>query len=333
MANEQSSRRREGRDTDVAFLREVADRALVKRETQESIARALGVHNSTISRALKRATDLGMVQVTIVSPMSINESLGERVQQMFNIKECVAVQTPQSSLVNAAPHLLMRHMHSGGTVGVSWGSTLSRVVRALPQLSCSDVEVRTVIGGFGQGAPSTQPHEVAAMLADKCERGTVSYLEAPAFVDSARSRRALADSAALRLALERAAQVDVVLVGIGAVEPDATLFRTGQLSEDDRTRLVAKGAVAEVCAQFIAADGSRIEDPIEERLIAVDLDELRAVPTTIAFAYGHDKLQAIAAVLRSGVVDVLLTDAETAEQLIQLGGDDSSPAHSEGETR
>jgi deoxyribonucleoside regulator len=324
---------RKGRETDVEFLREVAVRVLVKRETQESIASELGVHNSTISRALRRATDLGLVQVTIVSPLSINEGLGDRVRQMFRIKECVAVQTPQSSLANAAPPILMRYVRSGGAVGVSWGLTLSRVVRALPQLSYSDVDVRPVIGGFGRGEPSTQPHEVAAMLAEKCERGTVSYLEAPALVDSARSRRALADSDALRLALARAAEVDVALIGIGAVGPDATLFRTSQLGEDDRTRLVAKGAVGEVCAHFLAADGSRIDDPVEERLIAVDLDELRAIQTTIAFAHGRDKLAAIAAVLRSGVVDVLLTDVDTAERLIQFGAAGRSDAQSEGVAR
>lgn len=310
---------RKGRETNVEFLREVAVRVLILGDTQESVAGELGVHNSTISRALRRATDLGMVQVTIVSPMSINEALGDRVRQMFGIKECVAVRTPQSSITNAAPPVLMRYVRSGSAVGISWGSTLSRVVRALPQLSCSDIEIRTVIGGFGRGEPSTQSHEVAAMFAEKCERGTVSYLETPAFVDSARSRRALASSEAFRFALARAAKVDVALIGIGNTEPDATLFRTSQLGEDDRTRLVAKGAVAEVCSHFLAADGSLIDDPVEERLIAVDLDELRAIPTTIAIAQGRDKLAAIAAVLRSGVVDVLLTDVDTAERLVQFG--------------
>lgn len=316
MAND-SPQKSPNRVTSVEFLYDVAVRAYVQRESQESIARELGVHNSTVSRALRRATDLGMVHVTISPPTNLDRTLTERIRGLFGISDCVVVQESRHGLAGATPALLDKYLKNGEAIGVSWGSTLSEVVLSLPSLPFSDIDVRPLIGGFGRVDRSTQPHEIASLLANKFTRGTVSYLEAPALLSSADSRAALRE--AVNPSLQHAAECDVALLGIGSLEKDAALFRSGHLSEDDRQRLISKGAVASICAHFLAADGSPVVDAVEDRLVAVDLAGVRAIPTAIAFVSGPEKVESIAATLRSGVVDVLVTDSETAMQLVELG--------------
>ena len=58
---------------------------------------------------------------------------------------------------------------------------------------------------------------------------------------------------------------------------------------------------------------------LDDRLIAIDREELARIPTVVAVAVGPEKYAAIQGALRTGYVDVLVTDETTARELAQEG--------------
>ncbi len=56
---------------------------------------------------------------------------------------------------------------------------------------------------------------------------------------------------------------------------------------------------------------------LDDRLIAIDREALARIPTVVGVAAGVEKYAAIQGALRSGYVDVLVTDERTAKALVQ----------------
>jgi DNA-binding transcriptional regulator LsrR (DeoR family) len=59
---------------------------------------------------------------------------------------------------------------------------------------------------------------------------------------------------------------------------------------------------------------------LDERVIGIRLDELKAIGRRIAVAGGTRKTAAIRAALRGGWVNTLITDRATAESLLRASG-------------
>jgi DNA-binding transcriptional regulator LsrR (DeoR family) len=56
---------------------------------------------------------------------------------------------------------------------------------------------------------------------------------------------------------------------------------------------------------------------MDERTIAIEWSELAAIPIVVAIAAGQTKVDAILGALKSGCVDVLITDEVTASILAE----------------
>ena len=62
---------------------------------------------------------------------------------------------------------------------------------------------------------------------------------------------------------------------------------------------------------LLDADGNAL-DVLDGRMVGVSLDQLERIPTKLVVAGGAAKQRAVLAALRAGLVDILVTDAETA---------------------
>ncbi len=83
------------------------------------------------------------------------------------------------------------------------------------------------------------------------------------------------------------------------------------------------GAVGDVCVRYFDADGVPIQTPLNDRVIGMELDQLRRVKRSVGIAGGKRKLAAIRGAVRGGFINVLITDLFTAQALVS-GDDDPS---------
>jgi DNA-binding transcriptional regulator LsrR (DeoR family) len=107
------------------------------------------------------------------------------------------------------------------------------------------------------------------------------------------------------------------VVGIGQIGAQAHMYETGMVTPEEFAEVERAGAVGEVLGQFVDADGRSVNAPVNQRSIAVSIDDLRG-KEVVVIAGGHGKARAIDAVLATGVVTGLITDEATAQQLIPL---------------
>jgi deoxyribonucleoside regulator len=142
-----------------------------------------------------------------------------------------------------------------------------------------------------------------------------TYLHAPSIVDAAAIREAFLADRSVQAALAVAARSEVALVGIGEMAPEATLFKASHILPTDREALLAQGAVGSMNARFYNAQGQPVEH-LDRRTVALEWSDLAAIPTVIAVAAGTAKTEAIQGAARTGCIDVLVTDEQTATSIL-----------------
>ncbi len=321
MATGQSSRATPaagGRVTDL--LVEVARRFYLVGETQVEIARDLGLDPSTVSRYLKRARDEGVVRVEIRPPLRRNVDLGRQLADNFALSRVVVASSEEEgdldSLADVAADYVGTLLRKGMRVGLGWGSTLSATVGCMEPGAVSDLIITQLAGGLSDPVPGIQGHELARHLASLYPGSLVHYLHAPSIVDSPAIKDAILSDSSVQAALALAAQSELALVGIGEIGPEATLLRAAQVTPTDTDLLIAEGVVGSMNGRFFGRDG-KPAGHMDERTIAIEWAKLEAIPIVVAIAAGLTKIDAILGALRSGCVDVLITDEGTAASLAE----------------
>jgi deoxyribonucleoside regulator len=302
-------------------LIDIATRFYVTGQSQIEIARTVGLDASTVSRYLKRARDEGIVRVEIQRPRSLHRDLALELAQGFGLKRAVVVAGdpgPGSiqAVARAAADYVNSQLFNGMRLGLSWGRMLAAAIHMLPAGTVSDLDVSLLHGGVGSAGAGIQGVELARHIASLHPHSRVHYLHAPVLVDSPDIRDAMLRDGSIRAALESAASRDLALVGIGTLDESAPLIRYGHISPKDRRRLLAAGAVGDMCTRFFTPEGEPVH-VLDDRLIAIEWDELKRIPLVVAMAAGQDKREAILGALKARCIDVLVTDESTARAVLK----------------
>ena len=106
------------------------------------------------------------------------------------------------------------------------------------------------------------------------------------------------------------------VVGIGAMNPKATILQSGILSQNEFLILENNGAVGDVLSHFIDKNGDVVNSSLEGRTISTSLDVVKQLENVIGVAAGQEKVNAIRSALNGRYLDVLITDEGTANSLI-----------------
>ncbi len=296
--------------------------------TQAAIADRLGYSRSMISRLLTAAREQGVVEVRIHHPLSRQMDLEQQLRHAFGLLEARVLARGNLEY----PDLLRRlgvlaarlvedlvadHM----TLGVSWGTALAEMVGAL-RWQPRSVYVVQMIGSLGASAPEIDGPELARRLARNFG-GRYATLPAPLIVDSEVTRTNLCDERRIQRVLDDAADASLALVGIGTVDPTlSSLVRAGYLEPRQLDELVAVGAVGDVCAIHFDQVGRLVHTPLTRRVVGIDYDHLVRIPRRLGIAGDLPKAPAILGAVRSGLINILVTDDAVAATLLRVAAND-----------
>ncbi|PQN73689.1 transcriptional regulator LsrR, partial [Shigella flexneri] len=149
---------------------------------------------------------------------------------------------------------------------------------------------------------------------------SVNIIPAPLRASSADIARTLKNENCVKDVLLAAQAADVAIVGIGAVsqQDDATIIRSGYISQGEQLMIGRKGAVGDILGYFFDAKGDVVTDiKIHNELIGLPLSALKTIPVRVGVAGGENKAEAIAAAMKGGYINALVTDQDTAAAILR----------------
>jgi deoxyribonucleoside regulator len=314
-----AARERRLSEADQERLADVADRYYVRGMDQLEIASGMGVSRSSVSRMLSLAVAAGIVEFRINRPTPIDTALQDRITRAFpNVEAIVLDGSGMDGAVvparvgQAAAQRLGEWTRTARVLGISWGSALRHLADALTPVPRPTLEVVQLMGGVGSLHPEIDGEEVGRTVAQKLG-ARYRYLSAPLLVSSTSVAAALRSDSSIRSVLDLGVQSDIALVGLGTLHPEeSSLLRAGYQTAAELRANRDAGAVGDVCGHHLDAEGAEVDLSLHERLLSISLDDLRRIPTVVAVASGARKAEIILAVLRAGLVDVVVTDDAAA---------------------
>jgi DNA-binding transcriptional regulator LsrR (DeoR family) len=296
---------------------------------QTDITQRLNIHQSTVSRLLKRAEKEGIVRVTFRMPSGFFAELEDALQTRFGLREAIVVDSTGTEdrivrdLGAAAGFYVETTTRSSDVVGISsWSAALLSMVEAMhPTPRAAGARVVQILGGIGNPGAEAHATQLTRRLADLLS-GEPTLLPAPGAVGSADAKRVMLKDRYVQAATALFKRVTLALVGIGAVEPSKLLASSGNVfSPQELRQLSSRGAVGDICLRFFDAAGTPVVTPLNDRVISMELADLRRVDRVVGIAGGTRKLAAIRGALAGRWINVLITDRLTADQLLEPADD------------
>ena len=298
--------------------------------TQGEIAEQLNISRQKVQRSLQQAKEERIVQVVVRPVSGTYPELERAMEERYGLREAVVAETTNFHDQNivarevgaAAADYLERVIVSGQTIVISWGGTLLGMVNALAARPARiDVRGITVIQGLGGlGDPNKEVHaaDLTRRLAQVFD-GRAVLLPTPGVAGSKESREAFYADPHIQQVLDQGRRADLAIMGIGAPRPDSILVREGEIVKwPELEALQLKGAAGDINLRYFDQGGNPVDSNLDARVIGLTLEEIGRIDRVIGIAGGATKVKAIHGALNGKLIDVLVTDQQTAQAILTI---------------
>ncbi|GCF93115.1 DNA-binding transcriptional regulator [Enterococcus florum] len=308
-------------DNEKRLLIEVSDYYYHEGKTQQQIANELGLSRMKISRLLQKAKDKGIVKISI-DYGGVYLEVEKQLKRNYSLDKVIVVPNIENNLkrelANAAAFYLNNTLHKEDLVAVGWGTTIHEIIQYCEGDFKKQISFSPIIGGHGKSQLNLHATTICSDLAAALNGEAYSLL-APAFVNSKKDKTALMKDTFINEVISRTKQANKALFSLGSPSFDrSTIHKAGYFSEDELKRIKASGTVCDlVSIAFLNEKGETILEEITDRSIGIDWKDLKSIPEKVCVVGGFEKHKTTKIAIEAGFVDVLITDIDTAEFLLQ----------------
>ena len=290
--------------------------------TQDEIARKLGVSRQTAQRLVSLSVSERLIRVRLVHPIGHCLELSEQLKSTFGIDTCEVVpsdpESPSTSIgvAEAAAAELERYLVSQHPLiaAMGTGRMLRAMVEQLTPMDCPQHKIVSLVGNIGPDGSASQ-FDVVSRVSDRVKAPHYP-LPLQVIASTVHEKALLLAQKPLRNVIDLAGQADVAFVGVGTVDENAALLRDGFVRPDELRSLVRAGAVGEIIGWAFDAEGRIIDGLTNDRVLSVPLDQ-PAKRRVIGVVMATPRLRAVKGALRGRLINGLITNERMAELLLE----------------
>ncbi|WP_409967275.1 sugar-binding domain-containing protein [Bengtsoniella intestinalis] len=274
---------------------------------QSDIAKEFDVSRPFVSRMLKQARELGVVEITIHSPEPTHGQLLELAKQRYGLQGGVLVaEDPDSNLINRALSegaIGLLDTLKTRRLGVGWGHLMGEMVNYLEsqdELSYRVLSVCPLLGNAGVPVRHYQSSETVRVFAQTL-KATPHFLNLPALPGDVAEHDLLCGTESYLQIARQWERMDTVFVNIGNYPstPDfASGARYGML-------LQQKKACGRLLAYYCNARGEILQSE-QDFALQIPLETLRQCKNVVGIVSANTSAKALSAALNTGLFSHLV---------------------------
>lgn len=289
--------------------------------TQDEIARKLGVSRQSAQRLVSLAVSERLIKVRLDHPIARCMELSEQMKAAFALDLCEVVPSDPANpsaitgLAQAAAVEMERHLKCPEPKIIAFGTgrALRSSVDQLPSMDCPQHKIVSLLGNMNFDG-SASAYNVIIRMADRVNAKHYP-MPLPVFARSTEERTLLHNLEPVHNILELSKQADVTFVGIGNMDETAPLYVDGFINRQELNDLTAAGAVGEITSWVFDASGQLVDGLTNDRVASAPLNPAVG-RSVIGIAAGEMKVKAIHGALTGRLISGLITNEATAERLL-----------------
>lgn len=302
-------------------------------KVQSTIAKELGLTRQMVSRIMQKAKDEGIVNIKINSPLKELIDLETKLQSKFNLKYAVVVQNDTISdkqliikLGEAAGEYFMKVIMSKMKIGIGIGETLEAMGEHINQnifdSSINGIDIVQLVGGINSNKTYDNSQYIMSLIAKKIS-GNLVFLNAPYIIDDKETREAILNSSLFKETLSFYNKLDFAFVEIRPANKPYKAT-TSEISTKGANYLNLLGinylnnvnAAGEICLNYYNDRGYFIDTQLTDKAVAIKYNQLQKTKNVVGIVGGEESHEAAFGALKSGLLDVIITDEDTALYLL-----------------
>jgi DNA-binding transcriptional regulator LsrR (DeoR family) len=288
--------------------------------TQDEIARKLGISRQSAQRLVSLAISKKLIKVRLDHPIASCMSLAELLTKRYDLKYCDVVPSDPSStstvigVAEAAAAYLERILRSQAPLilALGTGRTIRASVNQLPPMDCPQHKIVSLVGNIAPDG-SASFFDVITKISE-IARAPHFPMPVPVVASSIEEKAVLLNLKPVKHVCNLAKRANVTMVGVGGLDDNAPLFVDGFITRAELRALRRAGAIGEIVGWAYDRDGRLLTGLTNERVVSVPIGKAAAAPV-IGAAMGPSKLAAIRAALIGQLISGLITDEATAKAL------------------
>jgi len=267
---------------------------------------------------LNEAKKNGTVTIHVKGEDAKLMELEQQLKEKWGLRDVlISPEVPPDQIKNdlslAGAQYLEITAHEGSMIALGWGDTVSGITRNLGRLIPEGTSFVTLCGGVMNYLSERTTDNVGTPLSGF--RYPFIVIPTPLMVSSKKLRDQMISEPEVQQVIEEAKSADISMVGIGSLMPSTEFSHFGFKSKKELKFLKESGAVGEMHGEYFNAEGQSLDIDHHHRLITIRLETLRKMKHVVGVAGGKEKIDAIAAALRGGIIHSLITDEVTAKSL------------------
>lgn len=305
------------------ILAAVADLYYNSEMTQNQIAERMYTSRSKVSRMLKEARELGIVEIYIREPWERNLEYEQYFKDSFGLKSVRVIMLKDfdkyngmQKIAEAASYYLDSILKPGMVVGISWGNTLYNIIKYISTKNRKNIPITVapIMGAANTRSPEKDATDLAKDLAS-AYGGKYQYIYAPLFVNNKDLKESLIQEENIKSVLELSKNADAMLTSVGSI-----VFKSwsSYLNVKTLEKLESKGAVGHIGGHFFDIQGKELETSLVDRMIGVSISDIKACKEVVCVAYGEQKAEAVLGAMRAGILNTLVVDEKCAKKVCEL---------------
>ncbi|AXI44707.1 DNA-binding transcriptional regulator [Sulfitobacter sp. SK012] len=289
--------------------------------TQDEIARALGVSRQSAQRLVSLALSEGLIKVQVDHPIAHCMELGQSLAERFGLHFCDVVpsdpERPEllTGIAIAGAAQMTRYLKSKEPkiIALGTGRALRACIEQMPSMSCPQHKIVSRLGNINADGSAT-PYNAVIRMADKT--GAAHYpMPLPVQANSLEELKALHSNRPVRKTLDLCRAADVTFVGIGQISITGPIVVDGFMPASEVAELVAAGYVGEITSYIYNVDGRLLEGSFNALVASAPLEIIDDRPM-IGIGLGTAKVGATIGALKGRLINALITDEATAAQIL-----------------
>lgn len=304
-------------------LADMADMFYNQGKTQLEIADYFETTRFKVAKLLQDARNEQIVEIKVNFSNERNKSMEQELIDKYHLQKAIVVNTQYTPYIDSLKQVgqvgaayLSQLLVPDSVIGIAWGKTIHTVISQLPQIAHNPVSSVQLTGHISLPNSSSESRELVRFVASNYF-GEAHYFNTPLYLQDPTLNDRLVKEPDIAKTLALAKRMSITLTGIGgrsSLPITNPIFRS-YLTEKDLES--AESCIGSIYGYVINQDGHIADIDLNQKLSAVPLSDILAVPHRIAVVYGRHKANITAKVIEHQYINELITDTETAVTLLE----------------
>lgn len=303
----------------------------VRNMSQSEIAARHFVSRQKVQRFLEQGRNDNLVEVRIKFPERMHGRLESELEDKYGLLEVIVADVDpeynhamlRRDVAEFAADYFLRVLSRGMVISMCWSTFIAEMTDVVCRKVASlrekpaDIDIVQSLGAIIDNDPEFQVYDSSRRLAASLN-ARLHLIMAPGIAASTGAYHALMDDPQIAGVLELARRSDAAFFGIGSVDGESNLMRSlARVMPAMIPELKRHGVVGDLNGRFFCMEGNPIESELDERLIGLSLDEVKALPLAVGVTGGPEKYEALRAAVVGGLVKTVVTDINNARRLVE----------------